>query len=77
MSIRQIRSRHPQWRERGRILQTQALTESLLEKTKLLDAAPILITPVPHHAAQEHRTLLCDACGTQKFPQAALVVTGR
>ena len=55
----------------------EALTESLLEKTKLLDAAPILLLPVritPRKNIELALTTLAEL--KKQFPQAALVVTG-
>jgi len=55
----------------------EALTESLLEKTNLLDAAPILLLPVritPRKNIELALTTLAEL--KKQFPQAALVVTG-
>ena len=55
----------------------EALTESLLEKTKLLDAAPILLLPVritPRKNIELALTTLAEL--KKQIPQAALVVTG-
>ena len=55
----------------------EALTESLLEKTKLLDAAPILILPVRITPRKNIELALRTLVELKKeFPQAALVVTG-
>jgi glycosyltransferase involved in cell wall biosynthesis len=55
----------------------EALTKSLLEKTKLLDAAPILLLPV-RVTPRKNIELALNALAELKkdFPQAALVVTG-
>ncbi|NOH01290.1 MAG: glycosyltransferase [Chloroflexi bacterium] len=44
-----------------RFYKLEALTRSLLEKTNLLDAAPILLAARPRDAAQEHRTCASHA----------------
>ena len=55
----------------------EELTESLLEKTKLLDAAPILILPVRITPRKNIELALNTLAELKKdFPQAALVVTG-
>ena len=55
----------------------EELTESLLEKTKLLDAAPILILPVRITPRKNIELALRTLVELKKeFPQAALVVTG-
>ncbi|MFN8462445.1 MAG: glycosyltransferase [Anaerolineales bacterium] len=55
------------------------MTESLLEKTKLLEAAPILILPVRITPRKNIELALntLAALNSRDFPQAALVVTGR
>ncbi len=54
-----------------------ALTQSLLEKTKLLDAAPILLLPVRVTPRKNIELALNTLAELKKdFPQAALVVTG-
>lgn len=55
----------------------EALTVSLLEKTKLLDAAPILLLPVRITPRKNIELALHTLAELKKqFPQAALVVTG-
>lgn len=55
----------------------EALTQSLLEKTKLLDAAPILLLPVRVTPRKNIELALNTLAALKKdFPQAALVVTG-
>ncbi len=55
----------------------EALTESLLEKTNLLNAAPILILPVRITPRKNIELALHTLAELKKdFPQAALVVTG-
>ncbi len=55
----------------------EALTESLLEKTNLLDAAPILLLPVRVTPRKNIELALNTLAALKKdFPQAALVVTG-
>lgn len=55
----------------------EALTHSLLEKTKLLDAAPILLLPVRVTPRKNIELALNTAAELKKdYPQAALVVTG-
>jgi glycosyltransferase involved in cell wall biosynthesis len=60
-----------------RFYKLEALTCSLLEKTNLLDAAPILLLPVrvtPRKNIELALRALAEL--KKKFPQAALVVTG-
>jgi glycosyltransferase involved in cell wall biosynthesis len=53
------------------------LTHSLLKKTNLLDAAPILLLPVRVTPRKNIELALHTVAGLKKqFPQAALVVTG-
>ena len=55
----------------------EALTVSLLQKTKLLDAAPILLLPVRITPRKNIELALHTLAELKKqFPQAALVVTG-
>ena len=55
----------------------EALTRSLLEKTTLLDAAPILLLPVRVTPRKNIELALNTLAALKKdFPQAALVVTG-
>ncbi|MFN8426358.1 MAG: hypothetical protein U0X87_08900 [Anaerolineales bacterium] len=55
----------------------EALTESLLEKTNLLEAAPILILPVRITPRKNIELALNTLAALKRdFPQAALVVTG-
>ncbi len=55
----------------------EALTKSLLEKTKLLDAAPILLLPVRVTPRKNIELALNTLAELKKgFPQAMLVVTG-
>lgn len=55
----------------------EALTESLLEKTNLLNAAPILLLPVRITPRKNIELALHTLAELKKqFPQAALVVTG-
>lgn len=61
----------------NRFYKLEPLTQSLLEKTKLLDAAPILLLPV-RVTPRKNIELALKAVAELKrdFPQAALVVTG-
>ena len=61
----------------SRFYKLEALTQSLLEKIKLLDAAPILLLPVRVTPRKNIELALHTLAELQKqFPQAALVVTG-
>jgi mannosylglucosylglycerate synthase len=60
-----------------RFYKLEALTASLLEKTNLLDAAPILLLPVRVTPRKNIELALNTVAELKKdFPQAALVVTG-
>ncbi|MBL8062156.1 MAG: glycosyltransferase [Anaerolineales bacterium] len=60
-----------------RFYKLEALTQALLEKTSLLDAAPILLLPVRVTPRKNIELALNALAGLKRdFPKAALVVTG-
>jgi len=61
----------------GRFYKLEALTQTLLEQTQLLDAAPILLLPVRVTPRKNIELALHTlAALKEQFPQAVLVVTG-